>query len=68
MYVLGLYGEHTIVLQYFSHMTELVAQCKRKLTPNLEGGLVSCLVLLIHVIHYLTDSSLMDIIHVCNSI
>ncbi|XP_001601532.3 WD repeat-containing protein 81 isoform X2 [Nasonia vitripennis] len=61
--IVGLYGEHTIVLQYFSHMTELVAQCKRKLTPNLEGGLISCLVLLIHVIPYLNDSSLMDVIH-----
>ncbi|XP_011502923.1 PREDICTED: WD repeat-containing protein 81 [Ceratosolen solmsi marchali] len=61
--IVGLYGEHTIILQYFSHMTELVAQCKRKLTPNLEGGLISCLILLIYVIPYLTDSSLMDIIH-----
>lgn len=47
-------------------MTELVAQCKRKLTPNLEGGLISCLVLLIHVIPYLSDSSLMDVVHVSN--
>ncbi|XP_058796820.1 WD repeat-containing protein 81 [Phymastichus coffea] len=61
--IVGLYGEHTIVLQYFSHVTELVAQCKRKLTPNLEGGLISCFVLLIHVIPCLTDSSLMDVIN-----
>ncbi|XP_014234232.1 WD repeat-containing protein 81 isoform X1 [Trichogramma pretiosum] len=61
--IVGLYGEHTIVLQYFSHITELVAQCKRKLTPNLEGGLISCIVLLIHLIPYLNDSSLMDVIH-----
>ena len=62
--ILELYGENTIVLQYFSHMTELIAQCKRKLSTNLEGGLVSCLVLLNHVIPHLSDSSLMDTIHV----
>ncbi|XP_023248259.1 WD repeat-containing protein 81 [Copidosoma floridanum] len=61
--IVGLYGEQTIISQYLSHMTELVAQCKRKLTPNLEGGLVSCLILLIHVIPYLNDTSLMDVIH-----
>ncbi|KAJ8680450.1 hypothetical protein QAD02_016237 [Eretmocerus hayati] len=61
--IVGLYGEQTIVRQYLSHTTELVAQCKRKLTSNLEGGLVSCLVLLIHMIPYLSDSSLMDVIN-----
>ena len=60
----GLYGEQIIVLQYFAHVGELLALCKRKLTSNLEGGLVSCLALLTHIIPCLSDSTLMDCLHV----
>ena len=41
-------------------MTELIALCKKKLTQNLEGGLVSSLVLLKHIIPYLSDQTFMD--------
>lgn len=41
-------------------MSELILLCKRKLTPNLEGGLISCLALLKHIIPYLSDAALMD--------
>lgn len=58
--IAGLYGEQLIVLQYLPHMGELIALCKRKLTMNLEGGLVGCLALLRHIIPYLSDSTLMD--------
>lgn len=60
----GLYGEQIIVLQYFAHMVELLALCKRKLTQNLEGGLISCLTLLNHITPYLSDAVLMDVLHV----
>lgn len=60
----GLYGEQIILLQYFAHIVELLASCKRKLTQNLEGGLVSCLTLLNHIIAYLSDSTVMDVLHV----
>ncbi|XP_067006086.2 WD repeat-containing protein 81 [Anabrus simplex] len=58
--IAGLYGEQLIVLQYLPHMGELIALCKRKLTANLEGGLVGCLALLKHIIPYLCDATLMD--------
>lgn len=59
-----MYGEQIILLQYLGHMVELLALCKRKLTSNLEGGLVSCLALLAHIIAFLSDSALMDALHV----
>ncbi|XP_012220908.1 WD repeat-containing protein 81 [Linepithema humile] len=61
--IAGLYGEQIILLQYFAHMVELLALCKRKLTQNLEGGLVSCLALLNHITAYLSDSAVMDVLH-----
>lgn len=57
---LALYGEQLILFQYIPHMSELILLCKRKLTLNLEGGLISCLALLKHIIPYLSDAMLMD--------
>ncbi|KAH0540867.1 WD repeat-containing protein 81 isoform X1 [Cotesia glomerata] len=61
--IANLYGEQMIILQYFGHMAELLTLCKRKLTPNLEGGLVSCLALLSFVTPCLGDASLMDALY-----
>ncbi|XP_018373789.1 PREDICTED: WD repeat-containing protein 81 isoform X2 [Trachymyrmex cornetzi] len=61
--IAGLYGEQIILLQYFAHIVELLALCKRKLTQNLEGGLISCLALLNHITAYLSDSTVMDALH-----
>ncbi|CAG5101181.1 Similar to WDR81: WD repeat-containing protein 81 (Homo sapiens) [Cotesia congregata] len=61
--IANLYGEQMIILQYFGHMAELLTLCKRKLTSNLEGGLVSCLALLSFVTPCLGDASLMDALY-----
>ncbi|XP_076275041.1 WD repeat domain 81 isoform X3 [Rhynchophorus ferrugineus] len=58
--IAGLYGEKLILFQYLPHMTELLAMSKKRLTQTLEGGLISCLVLLKHLIPYLSDATLMD--------
>ncbi|XP_018566395.1 WD repeat-containing protein 81 isoform X2 [Anoplophora glabripennis] len=58
--IAALYGEQLILFQYIPHMSELILLCKRKLTLNLEGGLISCLALLKHIIPYLSDAMLMD--------
>ncbi len=55
-----LYGDQIILLQYLPYVWDLVALCKRRLTPNLEGGLVGCVSLLHHIIPYLSDSVLMN--------
>jgi WD repeat-containing protein 81 len=47
-------------VQYLGHMSELIALCRRKLTQNLEAGLIGCLSLLCSVIPYLSDTTLMD--------
>ncbi|KAK0085374.1 hypothetical protein PV325_005325 [Microctonus aethiopoides] len=61
--IANLYGEQMILLQYFGHMAELLTLCKRKLSPNLEGGLVSCLALLSYITPCLSDVLLIDALH-----
>ncbi|XP_074040724.1 WD repeat domain 81 isoform X2 [Leptinotarsa decemlineata] len=56
----GLYGEHFILSQYIPHMADIIHLCKKRITPNLEGALISCLSLLKQVIPFYSDRTLMD--------
>ncbi|RZF35739.1 hypothetical protein LSTR_LSTR016732 [Laodelphax striatellus] len=60
--ITALYGDQFVVLQFLPHIGDLISLCKRKLTLNLEGGLISCLVLFKHVLPFISDAVLAEIL------
>ncbi|XP_037074051.1 WD repeat-containing protein 81-like [Pollicipes pollicipes] len=57
-----LYGEQLILNQYLPHVTELCGSALRKLTASVEAALIGGLTLLLHVLPYLSDTLLMDLL------
>lgn len=54
-----LYGEQVIMVQYISHICDLISSCNRKLTPTSEAGVIGSMALLRHILLYLSDSTFM---------
>ena len=58
--IASIFGENFILLQYLPYAWDLIALCKKRLTPNLEGGLIGCVAMVHHMLPFLNDSVLMN--------
>lgn len=58
--IASIYGENFILCQYLPYAWDLISLCKKRLSPNLEGGLTGCVTMIHHMIPYLNDAVLMN--------
>ena len=57
-----MYGYHVILLQYLPYAWDVVSSARKRITPNLEAGLIGVLNLLYAVLPYLSDSLMMKVL------
>ncbi|KAL7741038.1 hypothetical protein ACLKA6_013473 [Drosophila palustris] len=60
MSIAALYGENLLLLQYFPHISELIALCSKRMTGSLEGAIISSLQLVKFMLPCLMDASIME--------
>ncbi|XP_011292647.1 WD repeat-containing protein 81 [Musca domestica] len=60
MAIASLYGEQVILMQYFPHISELIALGVKRITSSLEGAIISTLQLVKYLIPCLTDATIME--------
>ncbi|XP_061395827.1 WD repeat-containing protein 81-like, partial [Musca vetustissima] len=60
MAIASLYGEQVILMQYFPHISELIALGVKRITSSLEGAIISTLQLMKYLIPCLTDATIME--------
>ncbi|XP_066279780.1 WD repeat-containing protein 81-like [Branchiostoma lanceolatum] len=58
--IVVMYGESVITSQYIPHITFMVSSGRSRLNSKMEAGLIGAMVLLRHVVPFMSDTTIMD--------